>query len=103
MRSLLRDALHEFDTVEADSGEAALAALEAHMPDLVVTDIHMSGMDGVELLGKVKEQYPELPVLGISGVVDTDEMREHAFDGFLEKPLEVGKLRELVAELIEGP
>ncbi len=54
-------------TVEAGSGEEVLEALGQQPADLVITDIHM---DGHGLLDKVKEQFPQLPVLAISGVVD---------------------------------
>jgi len=101
VRRLLKEALVDCDTVEAGSGEEALAALGKQRPDLVITDIRMAGMDGYELLDKVKEQFPELPVLAISGVAKSDEMREYAFDGFMEKPLDIEELRDLVDEVVE--
>ena len=88
-------------TVEAGSGEEALEALGQQPADLVITDIRMDGMDGYELLNKVKEQFPQLPVLAISGVVDGDEMRHYAFDGVMEKPLDIEELRDLVDEAVE--
>lgn len=101
VRRLLKEALVDCDTVEAGSGEEALAALGQQRPDLVITDIRMAGMDGYELLDKVKEQFPELPVLAISGVADSDEMREHAFDGVMEKLLDIEEFRDLVDEVVE--
>ena len=101
VRRLLKEALVDCDTVEAGSGEEALAALGKQRPDLVITDIRMAGMDGYELLDKVKEQFPELPVLAISGVAKSDEMREYAFDGFMEKPLDIEEFRDLVDEVVE--
>ena len=85
-------------TVEAGSGEEALEALGQQPADLVITDIRM---DGYELLDKVKEQFPQLPVLAISGVVDGDEMRHYAFDGVMEKPLDIEELRDQVDEAVE--
>ncbi|MEE2831610.1 MAG: response regulator [Candidatus Latescibacterota bacterium] len=85
-------------TVEAGSGEEALEALGQQPADLVITDIRM---DGHGLLDKVKEQFPQLPVLAISGVVDGDEMRHYAFDGVMEKPLDIEELRDLVDEAVE--
>ncbi len=49
-----------FDVVEAASGEDALARMEQVRPDMVIADIHMEGMDGVTLLGLVRERYPEV-------------------------------------------
>ena len=85
-------------TVEAGSGEEVLEALGQQPADLVITDIRM---DGHGLLDKVKEQFPQLPVLAISGVVDGDEMRHYAFDGVMEKPLDIEELRDLVDEVVE--
>jgi DNA-binding NtrC family response regulator len=101
VRHLLKEALVDCDTVEAGSGEEALAVLGQQRPDLVITDIRMAGMDGYELLDKVKEQFPELPVLAISGVAKSEEMREYAFDGFMEKPLDIEELRDLVDEVVD--
>jgi CheY-like chemotaxis protein len=102
VRHLLRDALTGCETVEVGSGEEALEALGQQPADLVITDIRMDGMDGYELLNKVKEQFPQLPVLAISGVVDGDEMRHYAFDGVMEKPLDIEELRDLVDEVVES-
>lgn len=52
---------------EAASGEQALELLPDADPDLVVLDIFMPGMNGIELLSHLKEQYPTLPVIVISG------------------------------------
>ena len=47
----------------ADSGEGALHQIAKEMPDLVLTDLRMPGMDGLDLVRKVQEDYPSLPVV----------------------------------------
>lgn len=96
VRRMLSDALADFDTIEARDGEEALAEIGGDPPDLVVTDIRMPGMDGYTLVGKLKEAYPAIPVLAISGYVHDADVREYAFDGFIEKPMNLKEFRELV-------
>jgi len=65
---------------------------------VVITDIRMPQMDGIALLTKLRDQYPDLPVLGISGYVDANVMKEKGFDGFLVKPMPLHDLKKMVAE-----
>ncbi len=62
------------ETREADSGEAALALLEADLPDLVLLDFNMPGLDGVQTLSRIRERYNdrELPVLMLSARQETE-------------------------------
>jgi len=73
----------------ADSGEAALQVLEREQVDLVLMDVWMPGIDGIETLRRIKEQNPFLPVIMISGhgTIDTavQATKMGAYD-FIEKP-----------------
>lgn len=78
----------------ADSGQAALAALT---PDtaLVLTDVRMRGMDGVELARTLRRTHPHLPVVFMTGIVEDDlraEARELGVLDVLRKPLRPGVL-----------
>ena len=78
----------------ADSGQAALAALT---PDtaLVLTDVRMPGMDGVELARTLRRTHPHLPVVFMTGIVEDDlraEARELGVLDVLRKPLRPGVL-----------
>src|SRR5262245_3292604 len=53
----------DFTVFEAVDGRDALAQLELHVPDLVVTDMMMPNMNGLELVAEVKEQYPLIPII----------------------------------------
>lgn len=53
--------------VEADNGVTALKAIESHRPDLVLTDLQMPQMNGLELVAAVKEDYPYIPVVLMTG------------------------------------
>jgi two-component system nitrogen regulation response regulator NtrX len=93
IRSSLRMILEYegMETVEAASGEEALGSLAAARPDVVLLDIKMPRMDGLEVLAELREREPDLPVIMISGhaTIPTavEATRLGAFD-FMEKPLE---------------
>jgi len=85
-----------FETRFAADGDAALAALARELPpDLVLLDIAMPGRDGVSVLAELRERWPQLPVVMMSGhgTIDTAvrTTRLGAFD-FVEKPLSIDKL-----------
>jgi two-component system C4-dicarboxylate transport response regulator DctD len=100
-----------FETLVHDKALAALNVLTADFPGVVVTDLKMEGIDGMELLRRSQQIDPEIPVVVITGHGDVetavDAMRLGAYD-FIEKPfaperfLEVvrraGEKRQLVVE-----
>jgi DNA-binding NtrC family response regulator len=75
----------------ASSGEMALDQLDRHAVDLLVTDIRMSGMSGLELLQQVKLTYPNLTVVMMTGFGDievaVEAMKQGAYD-FITKPFD---------------
>ncbi|MEM9598968.1 MAG: sigma-54 dependent transcriptional regulator [Acidobacteriota bacterium] len=85
-------------------GAEALAAFDAHGADVVVTDRRMPGMDGVELMGRLLERSPELPVILVTAFGDVRSavaaMGQGAFH-YLTKPFDHDELRGLVARALE--
>ncbi len=84
-----------FAPICVNSADAGLNLLKAETVDLVLLDIWMPGMDGLEALKKIKTDYPELPVIMISGhgTIETavQATKSGAFD-FIEKPLSYDKI-----------
>ncbi|MDH3686138.1 MAG: sigma-54 dependent transcriptional regulator [Myxococcales bacterium] len=84
--------------------EAALAALEARPADVLITDLRMPGVDGVEVLKRARAHDPELPVILMTahGSVPTalEAMREGAFD-YVQKPFDNDELRTLVQRALD--
>ena len=85
----------KFKTFAAADGAAALDLAASERIDVVLLDIKMPGMDGLEVLGKLKELHPGLPVIIISGhgTISTavDATKLGAYD-FLEKPIDMDRL-----------
>jgi two-component system, NtrC family, nitrogen regulation response regulator NtrX len=92
LRGILGDEGYEVDAVE--SGEACLVALEARPYDLLLLDVWLPGMDGLETLARVRTLDPEVPVVVISGHGNIETavkaVRMGAQD-FVEKPLALEK------------
>ena len=70
INNLLSD--YGYDVMEACNGEDALCKVKETEFDLLITDIKMPGMNGRELLGKVKTNYPNIEVIVISGITDPE-------------------------------
>jgi len=86
------------------SGEKALAAIQEELPDLVLLDIWLPGMDGIEILNLIKSENPQLPVIMMSGhgTIETavKSTKLGAFD-FIEKPLSLDKLILIIRHALD--
>ena len=92
----------------AGNAEQALCLLDSKRFDLVLTDISMPGMSGLELLGQIKQRWPDTTVIIVSGIRDKEYaeglVRMGAFD-YLVKPFELVDVYQAVARALEqrGP
>ncbi len=97
IRSTLKDILEmEGHTVSlAEDGAKGVDTFTAEKPDLVLTDIKMPAMDGMEVLAKIMETKADCPVIMISGHGDIDTavecIKRGAYD-FIQKPLDLNRL-----------
>jgi two-component system response regulator GlrR len=88
-----------FEVATAESGERALAMLSAVTPQVVVTDLRMSGMDGMALFDQVHRSHPALPVIFLTAhgaIPDAVAATQRGVFGYLTKPFEG---RDLVAQV----
>jgi two-component system, chemotaxis family, chemotaxis protein CheY len=101
MREILEGAGH--DVVEADEGMAAIERYFLEKPDLVLLDLVMKGMYGLEVLAKIREIDPKAKVIVISADVQTSS-KEMAVSGgagrFLTKPPDRDELLTAVNEAL---
>ena len=105
----IRDTLYELLSEEyvcqtAETAEKAWARLEADSYDVVLTDISMPGLSGLELLGHIRQKYADTPVIIISGIGDQEHARGliklGAFD-FLLKPFTLEVVEKSVRRAVE--
>jgi DNA-binding NtrC family response regulator len=105
MRSLLTEVLadHGYEAVEADGGTRALAVLKEQDIGVVLTDLQMADMKGVDLLVRAKRLYPSLPIILMTafGTVETaiEAMRHGAYD-YLVKPVRSDDLLRVIARAV---
>ena len=104
MAEVLAEMLDVFNvnTFTVQDGELALRSLHEEPVSLVITDLRMPKMTGVDLLKSIKAQSPEIPVVVISGFTlsseDDKAVREIA-DGFLNKPFRMEDIGQLLDRL----
>lgn len=88
----------------ADSGELALSLMRRNVPDIVLTDLRMDGMSGLDLLGKSREYFPSATVVIMTayGTIDTavSAMKNGAYD-YLVKPFTPEQLEHLIDRIEE--
>ncbi len=105
----IRDTLYELISEEhpcqtAETAEKALARLDVESYDLVLTDISMPGLSGLELLGHIRQKYPDTTVIVISGIGDQEytqgTIRLGAFD-YLLKPFSLESIMKSVRRALD--
>jgi two-component system response regulator HydG len=100
-RQMLNAVLSEegYEVREADDGETAIAAVEEQFYDLIIMDIRMSRVGGIEALKKIKEISPGIPIIIMTAYASVstaiDALKKGAFD-YLTKPLDIDELKILV-------
>jgi ATP-dependent Lon protease len=105
-RSLMVHVLKDegYSVSMAEDGIAALRALEREGFDILITDINMPNMDGIELFNNVKNLYPQIPVIFVSGFnynnLDEKLLREGA-SYFLKKPFNLNLLKHTIKHILE--
>ena len=108
VRTFVRAQLEStFDIIEAADGEEALAQVQAHRPDLVLSDVMMPGMDGFELCRRLKsdEALHHIPVILLTaraGESDTVQGLEYGADDYVVKPFSTEELRARMDGLIRS-
>jgi DNA-binding response OmpR family regulator len=105
MRSLLKDFIedegYEVDSVE--DGSEAFRKLARETFDLMITDIRMPGLSGLEILPGLKKLLPQAPIIVITAFGSEEVYRrvlERGANAYLEKPIHLEELRILIQKMI---
>lgn len=108
-QKLARDVLQVkgYRVLVAETAEAGIPMALAEKPDLVLMDIHLPGMNGIEALAKLRAapETREIPVLAFTASVmpqDRREITSAGFDGFLSKPINLKEFLETISAALAG-
>ncbi|HET8752464.1 MAG TPA: response regulator [Gaiellaceae bacterium] len=96
-----------YRTLEARTGERAVELALEHRPDLVLMDIRLPDIDGVEALGRLRadDGFAASPVLALTAEAmegDRERFLEAGFDGYLSKPVDIGEFVATVRRYCDG-
>lgn len=106
---LVRDVLehHGYATLAATSGEDGVAIACSRHPALILMDVQLPGIDGVEALGRLRAEASTADILVVALTAfamreDRERLLAAGFDGYLEKPLDVPAFPGQIAALLDG-
>ena len=103
LKSFFED--RDFKVEIAFAGDQALAKVERFKPGVVLLDIQMPGMDGLQALKKIKEKFPATKVIMVTAVETQDKIEEamrSGADNYITKPLSLEYLEKDVQEKIDS-
>ena len=103
MRAILED--DGFDVVEAEDGMVALEKYFVEKPDVVMLDLVMKGMYGLDVLAKLRELDPAARVVVVSADVQSssqERVQAAGASGFINKPIDRAHLIQVVRSVLEG-
>jgi DNA-binding response OmpR family regulator len=104
IRFLYREELEEegYRLITAADGEEALRKVRRDKPDLITLDIRMPGMDGIEVLHRIREMDKEIPVIMSTAYGEyRSDFKVWASDAYVIKTANLGELKETIKRLLE--
>jgi CheY-like chemotaxis protein len=107
--AFMKDLLEAFDRVElltAPTAELGLELVRTHLPNVVLMDIHLPGMNGLEALRRLKQwrETRDIPVVALSAaavVRDAERVRQAGFHRYLTKPLKIDEFAKVLREVLQ--
>jgi two-component system cell cycle response regulator DivK len=107
---LVRDVLQVkgYATIEARSAEDGIELASAHKPDLILMDIQLPGMNGIDALGILRRnpETADIPVVAVTASVmqqDRNKITEAGFNGYVGKPINLKEFLDTVQRMVERP
>ncbi len=102
-KSLSKDR-NKYEVLVANNGKEALGHLKRNKIDLMITDIRMPDINGLDLLLRAKKEYPETKVVIMTAYGSSDIRREANRRGslyYVEKPFEISEIRRIIIDLLD--
>ncbi len=93
------------EVITAENGEEGLSLFNKHMPDIVVTDIKMPKMNGIEMAKKIKKDFPDQTIIFTTAHSDNSyflEAIEMQVDGYILKPVDLGLLKKKINNICKN-
>jgi two-component system, cell cycle response regulator DivK len=107
-RKLVRDVLtfKGYDIVEAETGEEGVGLAQERRPSLILMDIRLPGIDGIQALGRLRAEVATrgIPVMAMTASVMTNDRQkvlDAGFDSFQSKPIKIKDFVAAVEQLLE--
>jgi two-component system response regulator (stage 0 sporulation protein F) len=104
IRFLYREELEEegYTVITAADGDEALRKVRSDKPDLITLDIRMPGMDGIEVLQRIREMDKEIPVIMSTAYGEyRNDFNVWASDAYVIKTANLGELKETIKRLLD--
>ena len=104
LRELYRSELSEegYHVLMASNGAEAISVMEKTLPDVIILDLQMPEMDGIETLGKVVNRFKGIPIIIHSAYAGyQDDFRSWAADAYVVKSSDLSKLKTTVTKLLK--
>lgn len=104
---LVRDVLtySGYQVIEATSGEEGVRLAQEELPDLILMDLHLPGIDGPEALRQIRASYDRhIPVVAVTASAmnqDRERAFDSGFDGYVEKPISVRALPQQIHDFLQ--
>lgn len=89
--------------LQADDGITALAEVEKHVPDIIISDIRMPRMNGIEFVSKIKFRYPNIKIIFMSAYSDKDYLKsaiQFKALGYIEKPIDLTEATKIIEDAV---
>lgn len=107
LTTILTKKFPEITLYTAMNGRAGLELFKTHMPDIVITDINMPEMDGLQMTGKIRAIKPDTKFIVITSgtkefTLETTVEKEFEIDHFILKPVSLGALFTAIEQCIDG-
>lgn len=96
-----------FHVIEAVSGMDGIKKAKRHIPDLILMDIQMPGMDGIEAMEMIREmkELAHIPIIALTASAmqgDKEKLLEKGFNGYIAKPIVVKSFIEVVSDFCQS-
>jgi two-component system cell cycle response regulator DivK len=96
-----------YEVIEAVTGEVAMKYLRDHKPGLILMDIQLPNVDGLELTKNIKSnpKTADIPIVAVTAYAmkgDRERILEAGCDGYISKPIDTRRLALLVAEILKN-